>query len=113
MGKGVAKNDPQQSDCPVRRWNEGINFYIDYIGKDKDLLAVKDKVVSLVRAKDTYPFTPRFKPDEYCVKDPDIVIHAVKHYIDALRMHAKARNMGAIWGGRTPHYMNIVVGGGG
>jgi hydrogenase large subunit len=26
-------------------------------------------------------------------------------------MHAKARNMGAIWGGRTPHYQNIVVGG--
>lgn len=55
--------------------------------------------------------TPRYKPDEFCVNDPELVIMAVKHYIDALKMNAKARNMGAIWGGRTPHYQNIVVGG--
>jgi len=83
----------------------------DYKGKDKDLIAVRDKIVGLVKAKDTYPLTPRYEPDEFCVKDPDIVISAVKHYLDALKMHAEARNMGAIWGGRTPHYQNIVVGG--
>jgi Ni,Fe-hydrogenase I large subunit len=101
-----------------------IHFYqlsaLDYIdimaiakynGKDKELLAVKDKIVGLVKAKDTYPLTPRYKPDEFCVNDPELVTMAVKHYIDALRMHANARNMGAIWGGRTPHYQNIVVGG--
>jgi Ni,Fe-hydrogenase I large subunit len=83
----------------------------DYKGNDKELLAVKDKIVSLVQAKDTYPLTPRYEPDEFSVKDPDIVIHAVRNYLKALKMHAKARNMGAIWGGRTPHYQNIVVGG--
>lgn len=83
----------------------------EYKGKDKDLLAVKDKIVNLVKEKDTYPLTPRYKPDDFSVKDPDIVISAVSHYIKALKMHAKARNMGAIWGGRTPHYQNIVVGG--
>jgi len=83
----------------------------DYKGKDKELLAVKDKIVGLVTSKDTYPLTPRYEPDAFTVKDPDIVISAVKHYLDALKMHAKARNMGAIWGGRTPHYQNIVVGG--
>lgn len=83
----------------------------NYSGKDKDLLAVKDKIVGLVTAKDTYPLTPRYEPDEFTVKDPDLVISAVKHYIEALKMHAKARNMGAVWGGRTPHYQNIVVGG--
>jgi Ni,Fe-hydrogenase I large subunit len=83
----------------------------NYQGKDKDLMAVKDKIVGLVKAKDTYPLTPRYEPDDFTVKDPDIVITAVKHYLDALKMHAKARNMGAIWGGRTPHYQNIVVGG--
>jgi Ni,Fe-hydrogenase I large subunit len=82
-----------------------------YTGKDKDLLAVKDKIVGLVNSNDTYPLTPRYEPDEFTVKDPDLVISAVKHYIDALKMHAKARNMGAVWGGRTPHYQNIVVGG--
>jgi Ni,Fe-hydrogenase I large subunit len=83
----------------------------NYNGKDKDLLAVKDKIVGLVKAKDTFPLTPRYKPDEFSVSDPEIVTMAVKHYIDALKIHAKARNMGAIWGGRTPHYQNIVVGG--
>jgi Ni,Fe-hydrogenase I large subunit len=83
----------------------------NYKGKDKDLLAVKDKIVGLVKANDTFPLTPRYKPDEFSVSDPDVVISAVKHYIDALAMHAKARNMGAIFGGRTPHYQSIVVGG--
>jgi hydrogenase large subunit len=82
-----------------------------YKGKDKDLNALKDKVVGLVKAKDTYPLTPRYKPDEFSVNDPDMVISAVKHYIDALAMQAKARNMGAIFGGRQPHYQSIVVGG--
>jgi len=83
----------------------------NYTGKDKGLLSVKDKIVGLVNAHDTYPLTPRYKPDEFCVRDPDVVISAVKHYIDALSMNAKARNMGAIFGGRTPHYQSIVVGG--
>lgn len=83
----------------------------EYKGNDKALRAVKDKIVGLVKAKDTFPLTPRYKPDEYCVRDPDIVISAVKHYIDALSMQAQARNMGAIFGGRQPHYQSIVVGG--
>jgi Ni,Fe-hydrogenase I large subunit len=83
----------------------------NYKGKDKDLVAVKEKILGLVKANDTFPITPRYKPDEYCVNDPDIVISAVKHYIDALSMNAKARNMGAIFGGRAPHYQSIVVGG--
>lgn len=83
----------------------------NYTGKDAGLNAVKDKIVGLVKSKDTFPLTPRYAPDEYCVKDPDIVISAVKHYIDALSMQAKARNMGAIFGGRQPHYQSIVAGG--
>ena len=83
----------------------------NYQGKDKDLNAVKDKVVGLVSKNDTYPLTPRYEPDEFCVSDPDTVTTAVKHYIDALSMQAKARNMGAIFGGRQPHYQSIVVGG--
>jgi hydrogenase large subunit len=82
-----------------------------YNGQDKDLLAVKDKIAGLVAQRDTHPLAPRYTPDEFSVKDPDIVIAAVKHYIDALKIHAQARNMGAIFGGRTPHYQNIVVGG--
>jgi Ni,Fe-hydrogenase I large subunit len=83
----------------------------NYTGKDEKLNAVKDKVVGLVKTKDTYPLTPRYKPDEYCVNDPETVTSAVKHYIDALSMQANARNMGAVFGGRQPHYQSIVVGG--
>jgi len=82
-----------------------------YSGKDKGLNAVRDKIVGLVKAGDTFPLTPRYKPDEFCVKDPELVTTAVKHYVDALAMQAKARNMGAIFGGRQPHYQSIVVGG--
>jgi len=104
-------------DHPLHFYQLTALDYIDimaianYTGKDKELLAVKDKILSLVKSKDTYPLTPRYEPDEFTVKDPDLVITAVKHYLQALKMHAKARNMGAIWGGRTPHYQNIVVGG--
>jgi hydrogenase large subunit len=101
-----------------------IHFYhlsaLDYIdimaiahykGKDPELQKVKEKVVSLVQRGDTFPLTPRYEPDEFSVKDPDVVISAVKHYLDALKMQIKAKNMGVIFGGRAPHYQSIVVGG--
>ncbi len=83
----------------------------NYTGTDPGLEAVKGKILGLVAGKDTFPLTPRYETDEYCVKDPEIVTTAVKHYIDALAINAKARNMGAIFGGRTPHYQSLVVGG--
>jgi hydrogenase large subunit len=82
-----------------------------YTGKDPELNKVKDKVVGLVQRGDTFPLTPRYEPDEFSVSDPDIVISAVKHYLDALKMQIKAKNMGVIFGGRAPHYQSIVVGG--
>jgi len=83
----------------------------NYTGKDPGLNKVKEKVVGLVQQGDTFPLTPRYKPDEFTVKDPEIVTTAVKHYLDALKMQIKAKNMGVIFGGRAPHYQSIVVGG--
>jgi len=83
----------------------------NYQGKDIALNEVKQKVLGLVKSKDTFPLTPRYNPDEFCVRDPEVVTTAVKHYLDALTMQAKARNMGAIFGGRQPHYQSIVAGG--
>lgn len=101
-----------------------IHFYhlsaLDYIdilvvtkykGKDPKLLAIKDKLVKLVEAGDAYPLIPRYEPDQYSVKDPEVVLTLVSHYLGALEMQAKARHMGAILGGRHPHYQSIVVGG--
>jgi Ni,Fe-hydrogenase I large subunit len=83
----------------------------NYTGKDPGLNKVKEKVVGLVQQGDTFPLTPRYQPDEFTVKDPEIVTTAVKHYLDALKMQIKAKNMGVIFGGRAPHYQSIVVGG--
>ncbi len=82
-----------------------------YKGKDPKLEAVKNKIVSLVESKDTHPLTPRYEPDEHCVKAPETVTTLVKHYLDALEMQMLCKKMGAIFGGRAPHYQSIVPGG--
>jgi hydrogenase large subunit len=104
-------------DHPLHFYHLSALDYLDilaianYTGKERGLIALKEKIVALVKSNDTFPLTPRYKLDGYCVNDPDTVITAVKHYIDALSMQARARNMGAIFGGRQPHYQSIVVGG--
>jgi len=82
-----------------------------YQGKDPGLLAVKDKIMKLVAAGDTAPLTPRYKPDEFCVNDPELVTTAVAHYLKALEMQAKAKKMSALFAGKQPHQSSIVVGG--
>jgi hydrogenase large subunit len=102
-----------------------IHFYhltaLDYIdvmaianygGNDKDLMAVKEKVVAMVKSGDTAPLTPRYEPDQFTVNDPELVTMAVKHYLDALKIQVTAKNMGAVLGGgRVPHYQGLIVGG--
>lgn len=83
----------------------------EYKGKDPGLNRVKEKIVGLVQRGDTFPLTPRYTPDEFSVKDPEVVTTSVKHYLDALKMQIKAKNMGVVFGGRAPHYQSIVVGG--
>ncbi len=83
----------------------------NYEGKDPGLLSVKEKIVSLVKSNDTYPLTPRYKPDEFSVNDPEVVLTLVSHYLKALEVQVLARHMGAILGGRHPHYQSIVPGG--
>jgi len=82
-----------------------------YKGSDPGLVAVKDKILKLVAAGDTAPLTPRYKPDEYCVNDPELVTMAVAHYLKALEMQAKAKKMSALFAGKQPHQSSIVVGG--
>ncbi|MFZ5943100.1 MAG: nickel-dependent hydrogenase large subunit [Bacillota bacterium] len=83
----------------------------DYQGNDKGLLEVKAKVVKMVESGDTAPLTPRYKPDDFSVKDPEIVTAAVAHYLEALKIQARAKQMSAILGGKQPHQSSIVVGG--
>lgn len=104
-------------DHPLHFYHLSALDYIDvmaiakYQGKDAGLLAVKDKIVKLVEAGDTAPLTPRYKPDEFCVNDPELVTTAVAHYLKALEMQAKAKKMSALFAGKQPHQSSIVVGG--
>ncbi len=104
-------------DHPLHFYHLCALDYIDimaiaeYQGKDPGLLAVKGKIVKLVAAGDTSPMTPRYKPDEFCVNDPELVTIAVAHYLDALEMQAKAKKMSALFAGKQPHQSSIVVGG--
>jgi hydrogenase large subunit len=82
-----------------------------YGGSDAALAQVAAKVGGLIKASDTHPLAPSYKPDQYCVDDPDGAVTLVAHYLDALRMQMLAKRMGAILGGRAPHYQSIVVGG--
>jgi len=82
-----------------------------YTGKDAGLSAVRDKIVGLVKRGDTHPLTPRYEPDEYCVADPEVVTTLVSHYLGALQAQITCKKMGALFGGRAPHYQSIVVGG--
>lgn len=104
-------------DHPLHFYHLSALDYIDvmavaeYRGSDPQLNAVKDRIVALVKAGDTAPLTPRYQPDEYSVRDPEVVTTAEAHYIKALEMQAKAKKMSAIFGGKQPHQSSIVVGG--
>lgn len=104
-------------DHPLHFYHLSALDYLDvmavaqYQGKDPGLLAVKDKIVKLVAAGDTAPLTPRYQPDDFSVKDPELVTMAVAHYLKALEMQAKAKKMSALFAGKQPHQSSIVVGG--
>jgi Ni,Fe-hydrogenase I large subunit len=82
-----------------------------YKGNDPGLVALKDKVVSLVQKGDTSPFTPRYEPDEFSVNDPETVTTLVSHYIKSIEMKAKSQKMLNIISGIQPHPNTIIAGG--
>ncbi|MDN5293809.1 MAG: hypothetical protein PWQ91_1406 [Eubacteriales bacterium] len=104
-------------DHPLHFYHLCALDYIDvmavaqYQGKDPGLNAVKEKIVKLVKRQDTSPFTPRYEPDEFSVRDPEVVTTAVAHYLKCLEIQAKAKRMAAVLAGKIPHNAAIVVGG--
>jgi len=82
-----------------------------YKGSDPALAALRDKVVALVQRGDTSPFTPRYEPDEYCIRDPETVITLVSHYVKSIELKAKSQKMLNIFCGIQPHPNSITYGG--
>jgi Ni,Fe-hydrogenase I large subunit len=88
-----------------------LTAVLAYKGKDAALLGIKDKIAALVAAGDPHPLLPHYKYDGFCVKDPEIVLSAVKHYLEALKHQVLVKDASAILGGRAPHFQALVVGG--
>lgn len=83
----------------------------NYSGNDDRLLAVKDKLIGLVQANDTSPLAPHYDPDDFSIKDTEVAVTLVAHYLQALEMRRKAQEMAAIFGGRMPGFSTFVPGG--
>lgn len=100
-------------DKPLHFYHLSALDYLDlavllnYSGADASLLQLKE----LIKANQAGPLLPRYSPDEYCVKDLDLVVHCVQSYLTALKMQAVAKKMAAIFCGKQPHQSSIVAGG--
>ncbi|OGO32721.1 MAG: iron hydrogenase [Chloroflexi bacterium RBG_16_56_11] len=82
-----------------------------YKGNDPGLVALRDKIVALVEKRDTSPFTPRYEPDEFSLKDPEVVITLVAHYVKSVELKAKSQKMLNFITGIQPHPNTIIWGG--
>jgi hydrogenase large subunit len=82
----------------------------NYSGSDPALVALKNKVVGLVKMGDVYPFLPRYESNDY-VSDPELATVLVSHYVQALEMRKKAQEMLSIFYGRMPSFVGTVPGG--
>ena len=93
-----------------------ITAIAQYKGGDKDLQKLRDWVLAgLDQAKAGEPvalgpFLPRWVGDYY-VKDTEINIALIAHYLQGLAARRKAHEMLTIFGGRMPHEIAIAPGG--
>lgn len=95
-----------------------ITSILKYNGTDKKLLAVRDWAKNELEVKKNRqdaitavaPFLPRYEGDFY-IKDQELNIAAIAHYLEALDVRLKAQQMIGIFGGRTPHMVGLVPGG--
>lgn len=84
---------------------------LQYKGSVPALVTVRDKVQALAATGDLHPLLPSYKPDDFCVRDPEVVTSIVYHYLQALEVQAKGRKASAIFAGKQPHHSTVVVGG--
>ncbi|MFH1729979.1 MAG: nickel-dependent hydrogenase large subunit [Pseudomonadota bacterium] len=90
-----------------------ITAILQYKGKDKRLQKVKAWAENELAHKNNVaavgPFLPRYEGDY--IKDVDLNIAAIDHYLQALDMRMKAHELFTVWGGKMPHGMGVVPGG--
>ena len=87
-----------------------VTAVLGYAGRDRALLALKDKIAGLAAVNDLHPFLPRYESDDY-VSDPETATVLVGHYVEALEARKKAHEMLSIFYGRMPMFVGTVPGG--
>ncbi|MDY6934621.1 MAG: nickel-dependent hydrogenase large subunit [Spirochaetota bacterium] len=95
-----------------------ITALLSYEGSDKKLNSLKAWAKMELETKKgkpdemtaVAPFLPRFEHDTY-IKDQELNMTAIAHYVEALDLRMKAHQMVTIWGGKVPHTMALVPGG--
>jgi len=89
-----------------------ITAILQYSGTDRKLNALREWAGgenASGRWNAFAPFMPRFEGDY--IKDTEINLGAIAHYVEALEMRRKAQEALAIWGGKMPHEIAIFPGG--
>ena len=87
-----------------------------YKGNDRELKKIRNWVISglkLAKAGEPVaigPFLPRYEGDYY-IKDANVNIELIHHYVLAFKARRKAHEMLALFGGRMPHEIGIAPGG--
>ncbi|HUI93854.1 MAG TPA: nickel-dependent hydrogenase large subunit [Chitinivibrionales bacterium] len=95
-----------------------ITAILKYSGSDGKLNYVKAWAQSELAEKKSgidaltacSPFLPRYEGGLY-IKDTDLNIAAIAHYVKAFDMRMKAHRLVAIFAGRIPHAIGLVPGG--
>jgi len=90
-----------------------ITSILQYQGRDRALLDLKAWVKSAGQGDNllypTAPFLPRYAGDY--LKDTELNIGAIRHYLEALDMRRLAHEMVALFGGKAPHVASLTPGG--
>ncbi len=95
-----------------------ITAVLDYKGNDKKLKNLKAWAKNELETKkdrkdaltSVSPFLPRYEGDFY-IKDHDLNMAAIEHYVKALDLRMKSHKMVTLFGGRAPHLIGLVPGG--
>ena len=96
-----------------------ITAALNYTGGDSRINAVKEWAKDELKAKkgnadeapSVSPFLPRYEGKDFYIKDLDLNIAAISHYLQALDIRMKAHRMVTAFGGRMPHAISMVPGG--
>ena len=89
-----------------------ITAILGYDGTDRGMVALRDWAGG-EKARGSWnalaPFMPRFEGDY--IKDAEINLNAIAHYVEALAIRRKSQEALAIFGGKQPHEISIFPGG--